>query len=254
MILLIASVCGAALFLWPFLGLGVPADAPALALALAVVIALAAVEVGTRRLDTRHLALLATIAALDSAMRLLVVTGIGGFSPIFFLVLCAGYVLGPEYGFLAGATSLLASAVVTGGVGPWVPYEMFGVGWVGMIAGWCGLRRHGAPQWIDLATLAFTGACLGLVYGALLDVWDWTAFRADPSFGWIPGMAPVEALHRFGRFYLSTSLVYDLFRAVGNALMVVALGRPVLLALRRFQVRFRVEIVDAAEQIASVSA
>ena len=67
-------------------------------------------------------------------------------------------------------------------------------------------------------------------------------------------MAPGEALHRFGSFYLSTSLVYDLFRAVGNALMVIALGRPVLLALRRFQVRFRVEIVDAAEQIAPVSA
>lgn len=254
MILLGTSLCGIALFAWPFLGLGVPADAPALALALATVIALGAVELGTRRLETRHLALLATIAALDSAMRLVVVTGVAGFSPIFFLVLCAGYVLGPQYGFLAGAASLLASAVVTGGVGPWMPYEMFGVGWVGMVAGWCGTGRRGAPTWHDIVVLASAAAVLGLAYGAVLDVWDWTTFRGDPGFGWSPGMPAGEALHRFGRFYLTTSLAYDLFRAAGSAIMVIVLGRPVLLALRRFQVRFRVEIVEDAARTATESA
>ncbi len=246
MILLAASLAGIALFLWPFLGLGVPADTPAVALAVGIVAGLAIFEAGARRLDARRLALLVTLAALDSALRLIVVNGIAGFSPVFFLVLCAGYVFGPTYGFLVGAGSLLISAVVTGGVGPWVPYEMFGVAWVGAAAGIAGLRRSGMPTARDLVTLAVVGVVLGFAYGAVLDVWDWTTFRGDPGFGWSPGMATGEALRRFGHYYLTTSVAYDSFRAVGNALAVVFLGRPVLLALRRFQRRFEVFEVEVA--------
>jgi energy-coupling factor transport system substrate-specific component len=250
MILVAASLAGVLLFAWPFLGLGFPADAPAMALALGAVSGLAIVEAGTRRLDARRLALLAALAALDSALRLVFVTGVAGFSPIFFLVLCAGYVFGPTYGFLVGATSLLISALVTGGVGPWVPYEMFGVAWVGAAAGVVGLRSSGPPTRRDVLALATVGAVLGLCYGLVLDVWDWTTFRGDPTFGWSPGMPTLEALHRFAHFYLATSLAYDSFRAVGNALMVLALGRPVLVAMRRFQRRFSVEMSPASEPAA----
>ena len=252
MILLAASLAGLVLYAWPFLGLGLPADAPAIALAIGAVSGLAIVEVGARRLDARHLALLASLAALDSALRLAFVTGVAGFSPIFFLVLCAGYVFGPTYGFLVGAASLLISAVVTGGVGPWVPYEMFGVAWVGVAAGLVGLRRSCPPTRRDVFTLAAVGAGVGLLYGLVLDVWDWTTFRGDPTFGWSPGMAPLEALHRFTHYYLATSLAYDSFRAVGNAVMVLALGRPVLAAMRRFQRRFDVEVAQPAQPASAV--
>jgi hypothetical protein len=43
---------------------------------------------------------------------------------------------------------------------------------------------------------------------------------------------------RFGRFYVLTSLFWDTFRAAGSALMVLALGMPVLAALARFRARF----------------
>jgi len=94
------------LFLWPFLGSGLPADTPAWTLALACVVGLFLVEAGTRQLDSRAVALLAAIAAIDTALRLAVIEGIGGFSPIFFLVLCSGYVFGTSFGFLAGAVAL----------------------------------------------------------------------------------------------------------------------------------------------------
>ena len=61
--------------------------------------ALLAVETMSRRLDTRGLAVIAAIAAVDSALRLALVSGIGGFSPIFLLILCAGYAMGAEFGF-----------------------------------------------------------------------------------------------------------------------------------------------------------
>ena len=130
-----ASISGAGLFLWPLLGLGPPGTGVALAVAVGAVGAMIALEAGSRRLDSRRLALLATLAAIDAGLRLVLVTGIEGFSPIFFLILCAGYAFGPSYGFRVGGMSLLVSALATGGVGPWLPFQVFAAGWVGAAAG-----------------------------------------------------------------------------------------------------------------------
>ena len=108
MMLVAVSILGAVLFLWPFALSGAPEPVVALSLALGTLAALAAVEIATRRLDARRFALLAAIAGIDAALRLVLVTGVGGFSPIFFLILAAGYVYGPSFGFICGATSLLA--------------------------------------------------------------------------------------------------------------------------------------------------
>jgi energy-coupling factor transport system substrate-specific component len=62
----------------------------------------------------------------------------GGFSPIFAPIIIAGYVFGGRFGFLMGTFTLLASALVTGAVGPWLPYQMFTAGWAGLSAGWLG--------------------------------------------------------------------------------------------------------------------
>lgn len=238
------STAGVALFAWPFLGLSAPGFAPAVAVALAAVAALVLLEVGARRLDSRGLALLAAIAAVDAALRLAVVTGIGGFSPIFFLVLCAGFALGPDFGFLAGALALVVSAVATGGIGPWLPYQVFATGWVGAVAGIAGARWRGAPvAWGQVAVLAGVGLVAGYAFGALMDVWDWSSFYAGSALGWQPGLATGEALARFARFYAATSFLYDSFRAAGNALAVLALGAPVIAALRRLRARMAFTVV-----------
>jgi energy-coupling factor transport system substrate-specific component len=247
--LLAISVAGLALFLWPFVASGTPPAAVAVALSIGVVAVLVFVEASTRTLDARRFALLAAIAAIDAALRLVLVTGLGGFSPIFFLILAAGYVYGPSYGFLAGSVALLASAVATGGIGPWLPYEMFGCGFVGVAAGIAGLRRTGRVTWRDLVVLAAVGAVTGFAYGALLDVWDWTTFyRNAPNFGWQPGLTPAAALERFARFYLATSLAYDSVRAAGNVIAVVVLGAPVLAGLARIRSRFAVNVLHPGAQ------
>ncbi|HEV2216327.1 MAG TPA: ECF transporter S component [Candidatus Dormibacteraeota bacterium] len=240
----IISLPGLLLFLWPFFGANLPASTPAWALMLAAVGALFLVEAGTRQLDSRGVALLAAIAAIDTVLRLAVIEGIGGFSPIYFLVLCAGYVFGSTYGFLVGALSILVSATVGGGVGPWVPYQVFAVGWVGAVAGLAGRRRSRLPGWQDLAVLALVGAVMGWVVGALLDIQDWvTVYRGNPTLGWEPGLSVATAVAHVGRFYLVTSLAYDTFRAVGNVIMVLLLGAPVLAALSRLQARLTFEVV-----------
>jgi energy-coupling factor transport system substrate-specific component len=245
----VVSLVGVLLFVWPFLGSGLPANTPAWTLAVACVGGLFLVEAGTRQLDSRAVALLAAIAAIDTALRLAVIEGIGGFSPIFFLVLCAGYVFGPSFGFLAGALSMLVSALAGGGVGPWVPYQIFAVGWVGVAAGLAGHWRAqtGTPGWRDVLVLAGVGAATGYMVGALLDITDWVpVYRGNPSLGWLPGMSAATSLLHFARFYLLTSLAYDTFRAAGNALMVLALGSPVLAALGRLHARLTFEVVRLA--------
>jgi energy-coupling factor transport system substrate-specific component len=240
----LVSLAGLALFCWPFFGSGLPANTPAWALAMGSVTALLLVEAGARELDSRAVALLAAIAAIDTALRLAFIEGIGGFNPIFFLVLCAGYVFGTSFGFLAGAFSILVSAIAGGGVGPWVPYQVFGLGWVGVAAGLAGHWRGTTPGWRDLIALAGVGAIMGWVFGALLDISGWVpAFRGNPTLGWEPGMATGTAMINFGRYYLLTSLAYDTFRAVGNVVMVLALGAPVLAALTRLKARLTFEVV-----------
>jgi energy-coupling factor transport system substrate-specific component len=194
-------------------------------------------ELGTRQLDTRSLALLAAIAAIDSALRLAVIVGIGGFNPIYFLILCGGFVFGTSFGFMAGALSILVSALLSGGIGPWVPYQVFAMGWVGVAAGVAGRSR-------SVLVLAAAGFVMGYAFGALMDVSDWvTAFRGNPTLGWSPGIAPAAALVHFARFYVVTSFAYDSFRAVGNLVMILALGAPTIAALERFRARLTFQVV-----------
>ncbi len=242
MILLLISLVGVVLFLWPFSGLALPAATPALAIGLGTVLGLLALEVGTRRMDSRQLALLAALSAVDAGLRAALVTGIGGFSPIFLLVLCGGYALGPEFGFLLGACSLLVSALLTGGLGPWVPYQLFAVGWVGVVAGLIGMRRAGRrPNRTDVLLLAGVGVVTGFGFGAVMDVWNWTFYYSSPQIGWSSHLGPLTALEHFVKYYLVTSVEYDAFRAGGNALMVAIFGLPVLAALHRLSRRFRGE-------------
>src|SRR2546423_6978563 len=142
----LVSLAGVVLFSWPFPGTDLAASTPAWALMLNCVAALCLVEVGTRQLDSRAIALLAAIAALDSAARLAVIVGIGGFNPIFFLVLCAGFVFGTSFGFMAGALSILVSALISGGIGPWGPSQVVALGWGGVGGRVPGPRGGPAPR------------------------------------------------------------------------------------------------------------
>ena len=244
--LLAASIAGGLLFLLPYLGIEAPGGSIPTSVALGTIIALGTIEIGARRLDAKGIALLACLAALAAAMRLALVTGIAGFSPFFFLVLCAGYTFGPSYGFLTGTVAMLVSAIVTGGLGPWLPYQIFATGWVGLGAGLIsgGLDRR--PTRRDFILLAAYGLLAGFAFGAVMDLWDWAFFQGSPDLGYVAGLGAGGTIARFGQFYLLTSAGYDAFRAVGNAAMILALGPPVLASLARLRARASFRFVGAA--------
>ncbi len=236
-----ATGIGCALFAWPFFAPNASVAAIA-ALAFGTCGALLLIEMGSRSLDVRSFALLAALSSIDAAARALLVTGIGGFSPIFLLILCAGYVFGARYGFLVGASSLLVSAVVTGGIGPWLPYQLFAAGWVGAFGGFFARRSDHKPGWIDVTLLAVIGIIAGYGFGMAMDIWDWTYYQAAPGLGFHAGMSLSLALHHFAKFYVTTSFVWDSFRAGGNALMVIVLGAPILMALGRLKAQMSARV------------
>ena len=82
--------------------------------------------------------------------------------------------------------------------------------------------------------LAGYAAVSAVLYGTLLNLWFWP-FGAGTStgFSFSPGAGALVNLHRFVLFDLTTSLGFDISRAVTNAVLVLLLGRPVMAALRR---------------------
>lgn len=250
-ILAIASLVGLVGFAYPFVLPVVrggddrsahAADAP-LVFGVVTGLSLLAIAVeldgvaAARRSASKTVALLGVLVALDASLRL--APSFLGASPIFLLIILVGAVFGPVFGFQMGALTLLVSAFITGGLGPWLPYQMLGAGWVGMSAGW--IPRLADPR-RRLAALAAFGAGWGLLFGALMNLYFWPyaapGVESDAGLFWSPDLTLGETVGRYARFYLTTSLGFDLFRAAGNAALIIALGGPVLHVLERFRARF----------------
>jgi len=82
--------------------------------------------------------------------------------------------------------------------------------------------------------LAGYAAVACLLYGTLLNLWFWPfGAGTTTNFSYVPGAGVLHNLHSFVMFDLTTSLGFDIPRALTNAALVLLLGRPVLGALRR---------------------
>ncbi len=233
--IVLVSVVGVAAFCWPLLvdpgtGLAHGSDAPLVfGLLLVLLLAVVLAEVSEGGLDVKAVAMLGVLSAVGAALRPLG-AGTAGLETVFFLLVLAGRVLGAGFGFVLGATTLAASALVTGGVGPWLPFQMLGAAWVGLGAGLLPAARGR----VELALLAAYGAVSGLAYGLMLNMSFWP-FSIGPGtqLSFVAGAPVLENLHRFVLFSLATSLGWDLGRALTNVVLVLVAGRAVLGALRR---------------------
>lgn len=232
--LAVASVAGAAAFLWPLLvAPGAALDgtsAPLVfALLLPVVIAVALAEVSEGGMDAKALAMLGVLSATGAALRPLG-AGTAGIETVFFLLVLGGRVLGPGFGFVLGATTLFASGLLTGGVGPWLPFQMLGAAWVGLGAGLLPAARGR----VELAVLAAYAAVSSVAFGFLLNLSFWP-FVLGPTtqLSFDAAAGPAENLHRFVLYTLATSLGWDIGRAVTSVVLVLLAGPAVLAALRR---------------------
>lgn len=194
-------------------------------------------DLETRRLNPKIIAVLGVLTAVNAALRL--IPGPLGFSAVFVLPILAGYAYGAEFGFLLGSLSLFVSGVITGGIGPWLPFQMLAAGWTGLSAGWLpDLRRLGRAEPLVLAAFGFVW---GTLFGVVMNLWFWPYIMpgTDAGFAWEPGLGVWRSIQRYAVFYVVTSLWWDLGRAGGNALLLFLFSAPLLRLLRRFGRRFR---------------
>ena len=171
-------------------------------LLLVLVLAVVFAEIADGGIDSKAIAMLGVLSAVNAGLRPLG-AGTAGIETVFFMLVFAGRVFGPGFGFALGCTSLFASAIITGGVGPWMPYQMFGCAWVGLFAGLlppCRGRR-------EIAMLAAYGVFVGFFFGFMLNLQFWP-FSVDPgsSISYLPGRVvhrPVAPLPGVRRHHLA---------------------------------------------------
>lgn len=234
--LAVAAAISVVAFGWPLLvsadaAIARGATAPwVFALLLPLVLAVVLAEISEGGLDAKAVAMLGVLSALGAAIRPLG-AGTAGVETVFFLLVLGGRVFGPGFGFVLGNTMLFASALLTGGVGPWLPYQMLGAAWVALGAGLLPPARGKA----ELALLGGYSAVASLVYGLLLNLsfWPFALGAGSTSLSFQPGAPILDNLVRVVAFSLATSLGWDVGRAITTTILVLVTGPVLLRTLRR---------------------
>ena len=236
-VLTLASLISATGFLWPFFynGQSLPRTQLFFWAALSVAFFLVIIQISNSALDAKSVALLGVLSALIAALRPLG-AGAVGIEPMWFILILSARVFGPSFGFILGLTSMFVSALLTGGVGPWLGYQVFAAAWIGMAAGMLpGKKLRGRRE---LLLLIVFGIIASELFGILMDLqfWPW-ALGADTQLSYLANGAISENLSRFITFHFATAMAWDIPRAVFTTILLVFSGKAVLSALRRTKTR-----------------
>jgi energy-coupling factor transport system substrate-specific component len=234
LVVALASLLGFVAFCWPFVvapgraGNGTVAPllfGAVLLLVLAVVFA----GLADGGIDAKAIAMLGVLSAVGAGLRTLD-AGTAGVELVFFLLVLAGRVYGPGFGFALGCTTMFASALMTGGVGPWMPYQMFGAAWFGLFAG----LLPPATGRREVLMLATYGAVASYFFGLMINLSFWP-FTLDPgsSLAYRPGAPLAVNLHHYLLFDATTSLGWDTGRAITTFVCILLVGPALLATLRR---------------------
>lgn len=203
------------------------------ALLLPLVTAVVLMQLTEGGLDARAVAMLGVLSAVVAAVRPFG-AGAAGVETVFFLLILGGRVFGPGFGFILGCTGLFASALLTGGVGPWLPYQMFAAAFVALGAGLLPRTPDTqAGRVTELALLAVYGAFSSLLYGVLLNLSFWPFAITGGNLAYVPGGGLSENLSRLLAYSLATSLGWDIGRAITTVALVLLTGPLLLRVMRR---------------------
>ena len=235
-VLLVASIFSAAGFLWPFLYVGenLPQTQLFFWCAVAISFGLVVVQISSQQLDAKSVALLGVLSALIAALRPLG-AGAVGIEPMWFILILSARVFGASFGFLLGMISMFVSALLTGGIGPWLGYQVFAAAWIGLLAGALPKTLRGGRELMMLIIYAiFASAAFGILMD--LQFWPW-ALGSSTQLSYLPNGDISENVSRFITFHFATSMAWDIPRAIFTSILIAAAGKAVLSALRRTRTR-----------------
>jgi energy-coupling factor transport system substrate-specific component len=197
------------------------------------------VEFASGGLDSKQLAMLGVLTALNAVIRILG-AGTSGIETAFFLIIIGAYVFGSGFGFLLGSGSLLVSALLMGGVGPWLPFQMMAAGLIGLVAG---MLPKPKARWLELATLVTFAVIGAYAYGALMTLWNWPfLLGVGTDISYLPGAGIIENIIRFIKYELLTGgLLWDTGRAITTSVLILITAPALLATLKRAARRAGIE-------------
>lgn len=181
--------------------------------------------------DSRQLAILGVLIALSAVIRMLG-AGFGGIETSFFLIVISGFVFRPKFGFAVGSLSILVSGLLTGGVGPWLPFQMMAAGLVGAGAG---LLPRLKLRWLETTALIGYAVFASYLFGILMTLWNWPFLAGvGTSLSYEPGGGFETNLLKFIQYQLlSGGLAWDTGRAITTSVLLVLTAPALLAALDR---------------------
>ena len=173
-----------------------------------------------RKPQARELVVIAVMCAIAIAGR--VAIPIPNFKATFALIMLAGIAFGPEAGFMVGAITAFASNFFYG-QGAYTPWQMFGYGAGGMLAGFA-FAKNRLPRkpWV-MAVFGFFAVILWV--GPLLDCSH--IFLMITNINW----ASVTATFVSG-FYVNVS------QAICTVLVMLLFGKPLMEKLDRIKIKY----------------
>lgn len=231
----VAALMGVIAFAWPLVVhptsavSGSPLTPLIFALTIPVIVAVVLVQLSESELDAKALAMLGVMTAVVAAVRPLG-AGTAGVETVFVPIVLAARVFGPGFGFVLGNTGLFVSALLTAGVGPWLPFQMLAAAFIGLFAG----ILPPAKGWREVALLIGYALPMGFAFGWLTDFAYWPfALGNDSQLGYDPSASALTNLHHFVLFNLATSMGWNLMRSLTTAVLLAILGPALLRVLRR---------------------
>ena len=190
-------------------------------------------------LDSRRIALLGVLGAVNSVVRLMG-AGFAGIETAFALIILAAYVFGSRFGAALGALTILTSALMGGGVGPWLPFQIIATALVGLGAG---RLPKSKSRKLQLVTLSIYAAISSYVYGAVVTAWTWPLFVGEgTSLSYSQSATFIENLFRLVQFeFVSGGLLWDTGRAITTISLILLTGKALVTTLERAATRANYE-------------
>lgn len=193
-------------------------------------VALTVILVANDDLGSKNVAFLGILSALIAALRPL---GIGaiGIEPMWFALILSARVMGPTFGFLLGAISMLLSALLTGGIGPWLGYQVFAAALIGFGVGLIPQKIRGR---FEIILLAIYGAVASEFFGIMMDLqfWPWS-LGSGTELSYRAGAPLSENISNFISYHYISALAWDIPRAILTVVLISIAGKSALNALRR---------------------
>jgi len=176
----------------------------------------------------KEIVLISTLAAIAGGSRI-PFAAIPNVQPTTFLVIVAGVVFGPSFGFSVGVIATLVSNGFLGH-GPWTPWQMLAWGLAGFTAGMFSKNKLFENRLV-LALFAFLW---GFLFDYIMNLWHWLFF-----------IYPLN-IKTFIATYIA-SFYFDLLHSIGNFIFAYFFGKDLIILLNRFKEKLSYQVLDEEE-------